>query len=94
MNILYSPVRYDETIGYSFDKEVVTVTYKGKTDAFDFSVLGIGDVLDDIDTVLDINPVRHAERRADGELYIRLTYYHGAQASEAERFPEWVSTDG
>lgn len=92
MLILYSPVRNDKEILYVFEGETITAELNGVTDLFDFSVLGEGDTIINVETTLDINPIIHATRE-DGVLKVELVYYHGRDASEEERFPEWMEVE-
>lgn len=89
MQILYSPQRSDDTIEYQFQGEKITVTIGDTTDTFDFSSFpdGIAEI-EEIETILPINPIISAER-VDGELRVVLLYYHGADATQDELFPEW-----
>lgn len=71
------------------EMEEVFVVEEELTDLFDFSAIPDGEVLvDEIETELPVNPILSA-RRVSGELELELLYYHGANASQAERFPEW-----
>ena len=85
MKYKFSPQRNDEKIIYDFNNDIVTATYKGKTEIFDFSGMpdGVGNVEAE---VLEINPILKAER-TNGILYIELLNFIGADASYEERFP-------
>ena len=58
-------------------------------DTFDFTGLPDGEAdVSLIDTSLPVNPFISA-KRVNGVLEIEVINYHGANASEAERFPQW-----
>lgn len=88
MKILYKPQRSDENIEYQFNGDVITATYKGVTDTFDFSYLPDGKA-ENIDTLLEINPILSAER-IDGKLKIVLLNFIGPEATDEEKFPKWM----
>lgn len=97
MKILFSPqVRDNEKVIYEFSEDVIKATHKGITDTFDFSGFGNGKLqLHDeetgeelIETELE-NPIINAERK-DGVLHVELMNYIGFDATEEERFPEWI----
>ncbi|TCO78007.1 hypothetical protein [Marinisporobacter balticus] len=100
MRILYSPQRNEEILEYSFKGENVTVvhkipikevegemTYKEQSDTFNFINVGDG-ILQDIETILPINPILSAERK-NGVLNVILLNYIGEDAIYEERFPTW-----
>lgn len=105
MKMLYSPQRNDNKLVYTFNGEIVTVSLQEPSeqiiedepqivfteiaqDTFDFSSIPDGE-LTDIETTLPINPILKAER-IDGVLSLILLNYIGADATEEEKFPEWV----
>ena len=98
MKILFSPqVRDNDRIKYTFKADVIGVEHKGKTDVFDFADFAEGklEIYDEdgntlIETTLDEQPIRSAERKSDGTLYVELMNYIGLVATESERFPEWI----
>jgi hypothetical protein len=94
MQIKYSPQRSDETIVYSYAGDVITCTYGGATDTFDFSGLPDGEA-GKVETTLAVNPIVSA-KRVNGELRIELLYFHGPDASQEVLFPNWqeVGNDG
>ena len=58
-------------------------------DSFDFTGLPDGEAdVSLIQTTLPVNPFVSA-KRVNGVLELVLINYHGANASEAERFPQW-----
>jgi hypothetical protein len=90
MQIYLSPQVSEERIEYEFAGEVITATLNGVTDTFDFTGLTDGFVeRADVETDLGVNPIIEAHRE-NGVLYITLLNYIGFDASEDERFPQWV----
>lgn len=94
MKILFSPqvpANYTDKIIYKFDEEIITVTDpSGAVDSFDFSNFPDGRLSErGIETVLNPNPIVDAWRE-DGELHVELLNYIGLEATEAERFPDWI----
>jgi|SRR5690606_2975781 len=87
MKVLYIPQRNDEKIEYEFTETTITAYYKGKSDTFDFTGLSDG-VLNEVSSALEVNPLVHAEIK-DGELFVKLLYFHGKDATHEEKFPEW-----
>jgi hypothetical protein len=88
LRVLYSPVRSDKFISYSFANEVITVDMEEGRDTFDFSTMPDGKA-QNITTILPFSPILNAER-VDGILSVELIKYIGADADEAERFPDWM----
>lgn len=89
MKIYLSPqVNHVDKIIYSFAGDVITVNYNGEVDVFDFTLLPVG-VMDSVETELPINPIIHAERKADG-LYVTLLNYIDDDATHEECFPDWT----
>lgn len=90
MKIKLSPMRRDDTI--TLEKQGDTLIVNGES--FDFSQLGDGETLprEAIESEWFAGDVS----RIDGELELTITLPHGADASEAERFPVpiTVTTDG
>ena len=82
MNITLSPQRRDDTL--TVTKQGDTLTINGT--AYDFSQLPDGGTLpaDAVDSEFVIGSVD----RVNGELELTLLLPHGANASEAARFPE------
>lgn len=85
MQIRYIPQRNDNNLEYQFDDEVITATYNGETDTFDFSILEEGDRADvqNIETTLLVNPIISAKRE-NGEVKVELLKYHGNLQAGAE----------
>lgn len=88
MKVLYSPVRSDKFIGYSFTGEIITCDMEEGRDTFDFSSMPDG-LAQEINTILPFNPILRAEK-VDGVLSVELIKYVGPDATEQERFPEWM----
>ena len=89
------PAGTDEPrFGYRFDGDVITAIYavegqESITDTFDFSTLPDGEAqVELIETVLPVNPIKSA-KRVNGEIWVELLWYHGPDAPESERFPQW-----
>ena len=92
MRILMSPqvMLEDQRFDFVFSGESITATFDGETDTFDFSGLPDGEVdFSKIETMLPINPILIA-RRVDGVLSVELLNFISEDASELERFPEWI----
>lgn len=90
MQVLLSPqrpVNSEDKINYEFGNDIVTATYKGVTDTFDFSGMPDGRA-ENIDTTLEVNPIISAERK-DGVLYVKLKNYISEGATNEEKFPDW-----
>jgi hypothetical protein len=88
LKVLYSPVRSDKFISYSFAGEIITVDMQEGRDTFDFTNMPDG-LAEEITTILPTNPILRAERK-DGVLSVELVKYIKADADETERFPEWM----
>jgi hypothetical protein len=105
MKILYSPQRNDNKLVYSFEGEVVTVSYQKPleqivngeshiiltetaSDIFDFSSIGDG-IMEEIETELPANPILKA-KRTDGVLSLELLNFVGSEATDEEKFPQWI----
>ena len=92
MRILMSPqvMFEDKRFDFVFSGESITATFDGETDTFDFSGLPDGEVdFSKIETMLPINPIIIA-RRVDGVLSVELLNFISEDASDDERFPEWI----
>ena len=92
MRILMSPqvMLEDQRFDFVFSGESISATFDGETDTFDFSGLPDGEVdFSKIETTLPINPILIA-RRVDGVLSVELLNFISEDASDAERFPEWI----
>ena len=98
MKILFSPQVHDtDRFIYEFENQKIRVTYKGKTDTFDFSGFPDGVLqLEDqetgeklVKTSLEIDPLLSAKKE-NGILYVELMNYIGVNATHEECFPEWI----
>ena len=92
MRIMKSPqIRLDEKrFDFSFWVDSITATFDGVSDTFDFSGLPDGGIDSSmIDTILSINPVISAEKFG-GVLSVELVNFISEDASEQEKFPEWM----
>lgn len=92
MRILMSPqvMLEDQRFDFDFSGESISATFDGETDTFDFSGLPDGEVdFSMIETVLEYNPILKAQR-VDGTLSVELLNFISEDASEAEKFPEWI----
>ena len=92
MRILMSPqvMLEDKKFDFTFSGESITATFDGDTDTFDFSGLPDGEVdFSMIETTLPYNPIIIA-RRVDGILSVELLNFISEDASEFDKFPEWV----
>jgi hypothetical protein len=89
VRVRYSPQFSIRRIDYEISGEVVTATLDtGEVDVFDFSALPDGRA-EEVSTSLPIQPIVSAERVA-GVLQLELLKFIGLDASEAERFPDWI----
>jgi len=101
MKILFSPqvpLNISDKIQYMFQESSFEVSLPdGTTDVFDFSDFPNGklDLFDEetgeelIVTELSLNPLQSAKKE-DGILYVELLNYIGVDATEEERFPDWI----
>ena len=90
MKIKYSvQVNDRDIVSYSFDDDVITATVNGETDTFDFSSMPNDSVARSIKSDLPIIVIPLASKDKDGELWVTLFKPITADATEAERFPDW-----
>ena len=92
MFIKYSPcVSFDgKRFTYVFDGEKIEVVFDGVSDTFDFTGLPDGEAeYSMIETVLEYNPILKATK-VDGILSVELLNFISEDATEAEKFPEWI----
>lgn len=100
MKIFLSPqVSNEENFKYSFNDNVLTVMINNEIDEFDFKGLPNGrlDMYDEkgenlIETSLTVNPLRAAEKK-EGVLYLTLLNRIGINATEEEKFPDWINAE-
>lgn len=101
MQILFKPkIPLDrlERIKYSFTDSTIRATLSdGSSDMFDFTDFPDGELVirdnesgeDLLDTSLSINPI-WSVKKEDDILYVELLNYIGLDASQTERFPDWI----
>ena len=92
MRILMRPqvMLEDKRFEFVCSGESITATFDGDSDTYDFSGLPDGEVdFSMIETTLAYNPIIMA-RRVDGVLSVELLSFISEDASELERFPEWI----
>lgn len=96
MKIFLSPIVGEEKITYTFEGETITAEYQGVVDEFDFEGLpdGVMKTYDDlgnevVKTDLPLNPILSAEKK-EGILEVVLLNFIDTDATEEERFPEWI----
>ena len=92
MNIKYSPcVSFDgKRFTYVFDGEKIEVAFDGVSEIFDFEGFPDGEMDSSlVETVLKHNPIISA-KKVDGILSVELLNFISEDATEAEKFPEWI----
>lgn len=98
MKILFIPqVNHEYKTIYEFEDEVIKCTIGGKTDTFDFRELPDGELevfeLESgeclVSTDLDFQPIFNA-RKTGGIVYVELLNFIDNDATEEERFPDWI----
>lgn len=87
MQIKYSPQRSDNTIGYEFNSEKISVTLNDRTDIIDITGIEEYPLFEDDRklTALSINPIISVWT-AEGEKQVELLKFHKDGAPESERF--------
>lgn len=91
MMILYSPQfnLFGQKIFYTFEEDKVIAELDGKVDTFDFSGMPDGKA-DSIESdILGFSPVISAER-VDNTLHLVLLNFIDSNATNEEKFPEWI----
>ncbi len=88
MKIYLSPQKSNREIIYEFEDEKIIATIDNVTDTFDFSTMPDG-IMHEVETILDVNPIVSA-KRVEGELYVELLNFISKDATEEEKFPEWL----
>lgn len=95
MRVFYSPQISVNKIDYVITGEVISATYKGVTDTFDFTDMPNGvievtkDNLTPIETELEVIPIIRVER-VDGILSVMLVNtIDETETDEAVLFPTW-----
>ena len=91
MRVYLSPqINIQQKISYIFEGDKITATIGSSSDTFDFSGLPDGSINSfDISTTLPLCPICGAERD-NGVLSVILLNFIGEDATETEKFPEWV----
>ena len=75
---------------FEFSGEVIVATFDGIEDTFDFTGFPDGEVeYSMIETVLEYNPILKATK-VDGILSVELLNFISEDATEEEKFPEWI----
>ena len=75
---------------FEFSGEMIIATFNGVNDTFDFT--GFPDGVVDysmIETILEHNPILKATK-VDGILSVELLNFISEDATEEEKFPEWI----
>ena len=92
MRIYKSPqIRADEKrFEFEFSGEMIIATFDDVSDTFDFTGLPDGEVdYSMIETILEYNPILKATK-VDGILSVELLNFISEDATEEEKFPEWI----
>ena len=89
MKIIYSPQVNNKKIAYQFIGEKVVVEFDGIVEDFDFTDMPDGMAEKITPETLPFNPIVEADK-IDGVLYLRLINFIDEEATEEERFPEWM----
>ena len=92
MRIYKSPqIRADKKrFEFEFSGEMIVATLDGVSDTFDFTGFPDGEVgYSMIETVLEYNPILKATK-VDGILSVELLNFISEDATEEEKFPEWI----
>jgi len=102
MKIKFSPQISDNKIQYSFDSEKITAVYNGLSESFDLSMLDgafIQLITDEqlltqmqyfkTNEILPFMPIINANR-IDGILCVELINFISLDASEEEKYPDWI----
>lgn len=92
MRVLLSPQLQveDNDLNYFFEGDVITITLNGVTDVFDFSIFSDGELdMGNIETVLEIQPILSAKRE-NGVLSVELLNFISEDATDEEKFPNWI----
>lgn len=82
MMVYLSPQRHDDEIHYDFFEKQIVVSKNGVTKIIDVEKY-VGKELTEDDL-----PLLSVEYK-DDEYWVKLIYYHGPDAPEEVRYPEW-----
>ena len=88
LKIFFTPIVGDIKVDYKFNRQTITVTIDGGMDVFDFSSLPDGE-MDSIETSLPYKVIVRAEK-VEGVLYVEILNFISEDATEFERFPNWI----
>ncbi|MED4017004.1 hypothetical protein [Sutcliffiella cohnii] len=88
MRVLFSPIRSDDTVKYELQNNMVTITFNGRKEVYDFTDMPEG-VLEDFETDFPYKFVVSASKEK-GVLSIVLLNFIGKNATDKERFPDWI----
>ena len=86
MMILYSPVRSDNKIDYKVNGNEITCILNNEQ----YGVYNVSE-LEGMNPFHynEFMPIRSVFKDEQGEFWVKLIYYHGIDATEEERFPDW-----
>ena len=91
MKIKYSPqFNEQDSVSYQFEGDVIRATVNGETDTFDFSSMPNDSIAHTIKSSLPIVIVCEAKKDSSGELWVTLFKPISFNATEVERFPDWI----
>ena len=93
MKVRFSPQVNQNRIEYTFGNDVITATLNDVTETFDFSEMPNGIAESIKSEVFEFDPVLSAKKE-NGILYLKLINFIGKDATEAERFPDWIEVEG
>ena len=93
MRLYFSPIVGDKKIEYKVEDQKLIVIQDELEDVFDFTeypdgILRIGT----IGTILPIQPIIYGEKK-NGIMFLELINFITENASEFEKFPEWIETE-
>jgi len=91
MKIKYSPqVNDQDLVSYEFNGAVITANVNGEIDTFDFSSMPNDSIAQSITSSLPIYVIIEAKKDSEGELWVTLFKPISFDATQAERFPDWI----
>ena len=93
MKIFFSPQTSAANIEYTFAEDKITVTHDNKSENYDFSGMPNGIAESIKSEVFEFDPVLSAKKE-NNILYLELLNFIGEDATEAERFPDWIEVEG
>ncbi|QJT70398.1 hypothetical protein [Microcystis phage MaeS] len=95
MKVLYSPqLNENDVLEYEFIGDKIIASYNGEVDEFDFTDMPDGFANGggrnpNIISTLPFCPIIEA-RKTDGVLYVTMIKFISSNASEKEKFPDWI----